>query len=100
MGNRSHHKKMRIEARAIMARTGESYQRVLARLRSRGAERGPLTQAGPVDLVSARYFGLPITLATFEILGALSCVALSARHSIRPFPDNPLLALSTRRSLN
>jgi hypothetical protein len=83
-----------------MARTGESYQRVLVRLRSRGAQGAPAAQARQVDLISVAYFGLPVTLATFEILGDLSCVVISARHLARPFPDNPLVALSRRRSLN
>jgi hypothetical protein len=41
-----------------------------------------------------------VTLATFEILGDVSCVVLSAPHLARPFPRNPLLALSRDRSSN
>ena len=100
MGNRNHNKKIRTEARRIMATTGESYQRVLLRLRSRTAQSRPPAQARQVDLLPVIYFGLPVTLATFEILGDLSCVALSAHHLARPFPDNPLVGLSRRRSLN
>jgi hypothetical protein len=99
MGNRNHHKKLRAEARATMARTGESYQKVLVRLRAR-AQRRPAAEARQVDLLPVTYFGLPVTLATFEILGNVSCVMISAHHRARPFPDNPLLALSRDRSSN
>jgi hypothetical protein len=97
MGNRNHHKKLRAEARATMASTGESYQKVLVRLRSR-APRRPVAEAHRVDLLPILYFGLPVTLATFEILEKVSCVMISAHHRARPFPDNPLLALSKDRS--
>lgn len=68
MGNRHHNKKLRAAVRATMARTGESYQTVLARLRSqaRKAVAGP----GDVDLIAIDYFGVPLTLATFQILDA------------------------------
>jgi hypothetical protein len=99
MGNRKHHKKLRAEARATMAATGESYQTVLLRLRARARNR-PATQTHPPDLLSVAYFGLPVTLATFEILGDLSCVVLSEPHLGQPFPRNPLLALGRRRSMS
>ena len=81
-----------------MAATGESYQQALCRLRS--ARRKAAPPADDVDLVAIEYFGIPLTLATFEILGALSCVAVSGSRFPRPFPKNPLFALARRRSLS
>ena len=98
MGNRHHHKKMRVHVRATMAATGESYQQALYRLRS--ARRKAATPARDVDLIPIEYFGIPLTLATFEILGDLSCVALSGRQFPRSFPKSPLFALARRRSLS
>jgi hypothetical protein len=100
MGNRRHHKKLRTKARAVMATTGESYQRVLTRLRSEASPRRFPAQGAAVDLIAGTYFGVPVTLATFEILGDLSCVVLSSRHLERPFPGNPLLGLARPRSFN
>jgi hypothetical protein len=99
MGNRHHHKKMRADVRAIMARTGESYQQVLVRLRARAQPR-PAAEGHQVDLLPVSYFGLPVTVATFELLGDLSCVVVSAHHLARPLPANPLLALARQRSSN
>lgn len=100
MGNRRHHKKLRNEARAIMATTGENYQRVLSRLRSQRSRRRIPIQSQAVDLIAGAYFGLPVTLATFEILGDLSCVVVSSHHLQRPFPGNPLFGLARPRSFN
>jgi hypothetical protein len=80
-----------------MARTGESYQQALVRLRSGSAQRRPAAEARQVDLLSVSYFGLPVTLATFEILDDLSCVVLSGPYLAGPLPDNPLFALPRRR---
>jgi hypothetical protein len=91
MGNRHHHKKLRAEVQARMARTGESYQRALARIRD---ERAGSTAAGGADLVAFEYFGVPATLATFEIAGRLACVALTSLSS-GPFPRSVLLSLAS-----
>ena len=89
MGNRHHHKKLRAEVRARMARTGEGYQQALARiLHERAARTGDA-----VDLLGIEYFGVPATLATFEIGGRLACLVVSSRHVPRPFPDTPIFAL-------
>lgn len=93
MGNRHHHKKLRAEARARMARTGESYQQALTRLRDE-RERATHAPARDVDLVAIAYFGAPATLATFEIAGRLACVVVSSRHLAGPFPRNPLVGLA------
>ncbi|MBX3226845.1 MAG: hypothetical protein KIT84_38495 [Labilithrix sp.] len=86
MGNRRHHKKLRAEVRARMARTGESYQQALARVLEGRT-------AGAVDLLRIEYFGAPATLATFEVAGRLACVVVSSRHAPRPFPESPIYAL-------
>jgi hypothetical protein len=98
MGNRHHDKKMRAAARAAMASTGESYQQALCRLRNARRTAGAPTR--DVDLVPIEYFGIPLTLATFEILGDISCVAVSGSRFPRPFPESPLFALARRRSLS
>lgn len=98
MGNRRHHKRMRADVRATMAVTGESYQQALARLRD--ARRRAAMPTRDVDLIPIEYFGVPVTLATFEILGDLSCVAISGRRFPLPVPKSPLFALARRRSLN
>jgi len=81
-----------------MATTGESYQQALCRLRSAGGNAAVPTR--DVDLIPIEYFGIPLTLATFEILDDLSCVALSGSQFPRPFPKSPLFALARPRSLS
>lgn len=81
-----------------MARTGESYQKVLSRLRCQ--EREVVARASEVDLIPIAYFGIPLTIATFEILGDLSCVVTPGSLSFGPFPRNPLFALARQRSLS
>jgi len=90
MGNRHHHKKLRSEVRARMARTGESYQRALARILG---ERAPREAVDAVDLVPITYFGVQAALATFEIAGRLAWVVVSSRHLGGPFPKSPLFGL-------
>jgi hypothetical protein len=91
MGNRHHHKKLRAEVRARMARTGESYQRALARIQSERAE----SATGTVDLLPIEYFGTPAALATFDIAGRLACIVVSNRYVPRPFPTSPMFALAS-----
>jgi hypothetical protein len=98
MGNRHHNKKLRAAVRATMAKTGESYQTVLCRLRSQ--QRQAVAPATDVDLIPIDYFGIPLTIATFEILGDLSCVVTPGSLSLGPFPRNPLFALARQRSLS
>lgn len=81
-----------------MAVTGESYQQALSRLR--GARRRAAAATRDVDLIPIEYFGIPVTLATFEILGDLSCVAISGSRFPLPVPQSPLFALARRRSLS
>lgn len=95
MGNRHRNKKLRAAVRAAMVQTGESYQKTLSRLRP--ARPLATTPADGADLIAIEYFGLPLTLATFEILGNLSCVVTSARHLPLPFPKSPLFALARQR---
>lgn len=97
MGNRHHHKKLRAEVKAAMAATGASYQQVLARLRAE--QRAAAAPVNDIDLIPIAYFGLPLTLATFEILGDLSCLVLSGGLP-RPFPKSPLFALARARRVN
>ncbi|WP_437965983.1 hypothetical protein WMF04_41160 [Sorangium sp. So ce260] len=93
MGNRHHHKKLRADVRARMARTGESYQKALARILD---ERSAPAPARGVDLVPIEYFGAPAALATFEIAGRLACLVVSSPHHRRPFPYSPLVAVAMR----
>jgi hypothetical protein len=95
MGNRHHDKKTRAAVRAAMAETGETYQAALCRLRN---ERPAKT--AQVDLIPVAYFGVELTLATFEILGDLSWVVTSSLHLPQPCPRSPLFSLTRRRSLS
>jgi len=94
MGNRHRNKRLTAAVRAAMVQTGESYQKVLCRLRR--AE----PRAAGVDLIAVDYFGLPLTLATFEVMGNLSCVVTSAEHLSQPFPKSPLFAVAKPRDLS
>ncbi len=98
MGNRHHNKKLRAAVRATMARTGESYQTVLSRLRS--PEREAVARTSDVDLIRVDYFGIPMTIATFELLGHLACVVAPSSMPSGPFPRNPLIALGRERRLS
>lgn len=98
MGNRHHNKKLRAAVRATMASTGESYQTVLSRLRSQ--QRQVVARAGDVDLIPIDYFGIPLTIATFQVLGDLSCVVTAGSLSLGPFPRSPLFALARQRRLS
>lgn len=57
MGNRRGNKKLRAATRARMAATGESYQKARARL---------LAEVHAVDLIECSFYGVPVTLATFQ----------------------------------
>ena len=98
MGNRHHNRKLRAAVRAAMARTGESYQKALARLQS--ARQVSIALPRDVDLIPIDYFGVPLTLATFELVGALSCVVMSVDHLPQPLPKSPLFALAGQRCLS
>jgi hypothetical protein len=97
MGNRHHNKKLRAAVRLAMAKTGETYQTVLSRMRLQRESAAP---AADVDLICVDYFGTPLTIATFQIFGDLSCVVTPASISSGPFPKSPLFALARRRSLS
>jgi hypothetical protein len=77
MANRHSHKKLRAEIRARMASTGESHQaahrRILA-LRS-SARRGEHT--GVPELIATTYFGVPITVAAYEVLSHVRLILVS-----------------------
>jgi hypothetical protein len=98
MGNRHHNKKLRAAVRATMARTGESYQTVLGRLRRQ--DRQAVARASDVDLIPIDYFGIRVTMATFELLGELSCVVTPGSLPSGPFPRSPLFGLAPPRSLS
>ena len=80
-----------------MAVTGESYQQALSRLLD---ARRRAASTRDVDLIPIEYFGIPVTLATFEILGDLSCVAISGGRFPLPVPKCPLFGLARRRRLS
>lgn len=98
MGNRHHNKRLRAAVRAMMANTGESYQTVLSRLRNQKPK--AVARANDVDLIPVDYFGISLTIATFEILGDLSCVITPGSISSGPFPKSPLFALARQRALS
>ncbi|MEO7109022.1 MAG: hypothetical protein ABI183_01180 [Polyangiaceae bacterium] len=78
-----------------MAKTNESYQQARAQIlmtRNVGDPR--------VDLLPIRYFGGPAALATFEIAGRLAVLVVSGTRQRLPFPQNPLLALGSPRTLH
>ena len=79
MGNRHHDKKLRAEVRARMARTGETYQQALDRLRVR-------RRAEPrVDLVPFDWFGAQAALAPIEKMGVAGVDVVSAPLQKLPF---------------
>ncbi len=61
MANRHAHKKLRAEIRAHIAKTGDGYQTARNRILA-ARER----QHDAVELVATRYFGMRMTLATFQ----------------------------------
>ena len=86
-----------------MAKTGESYQQALARLRAQPPE-APLHAARDIDLLCIDYFGTELTLATFQILERLSCVVVPSSRLARASSASasvsqrsPFLALSGQR---
>ena len=68
MANRHSNKRLRSHVRRRMAETGETYQQALTALRQEQARRQGRgsNELVRVDLIPARYFGWPITLAVFE----------------------------------
>lgn len=78
MGNRHHDKKLRAEVRARMARTGETYQQALGRIRGR-------RPSPHVDLVAFDWFGAPAALATIENMGVTWFFVVSAPRRKLPF---------------
>lgn len=83
MGNRHHDKKLRAEVRARMARTGETYQQALERIRGRRRARDP--RDPEVDLVAIDWFGGTAALATIRNMGITSFFVVSAPASRGPF---------------
>jgi hypothetical protein len=79
MGNRRHHKKLRVDVRARMARTGETYQQALERIRKQAVG------APHAELVSIEWFGGRAALATIQHLGMTSFFVLSTPHGRMPF---------------
>ena len=79
MANRHTNKKLRTHVRLRMVATGETYQQALNRI-----QRDESEHRGSVDLIVARYFGWPVTLAVFEATEPVGRPAImripSARH--------------------
>jgi hypothetical protein len=93
MANRHTHKKLRAEICARMTRTGESYQKSRACILSQ--RRLPEVRA---DLVAVTWYGLPVTLATYETDGLSGAILIPSSklwgHGYpNPFPQYALLAL-------
>ncbi len=77
MANRHSDKKLRAEIRARMASTGESHQAAHRRiLASRSAARG-IERTGVPELIATTYFGVPVTVAVYEILSHLRLILVS-----------------------
>jgi hypothetical protein len=79
MANRHSHKKRRAEIRARMAATGASYQTALAKVvaeRGQGKDRMPRSLRTP-SLLRASYFGVPVTLAVYEVFSRASLILVS-----------------------
>ena len=84
MANRHSHKKLRAMIRARMAVSGESYQAARHRLLQEREERA--VRGEGVDLVAATYFGVPVTVATFDVLSRLHMVFVSGGHDLLGSP--------------
>jgi hypothetical protein len=86
MANRHSHKKLRAEIRSRMASTGESYQAALRQvLALRGAERRGERTSVP-DLIAASYFGVPVTVAAYEVLSHLRLILVSGASGVMGLP--------------
>jgi hypothetical protein len=93
MANRRSHKKLRAEAKARMARTGESYQRALQQVLAE-RERHELcrveycrmehSEFDGFELTEFTYFGKPAMLATWQSFGTHGAMLLSdtLRHTL------------------
>ena len=88
MANRRSHKKLRAEAKARMARTGESYQRALQQLLGAQAQRerfaAERAEVDGCELTEFTYFGRPMMLATWRAFGTHGAMLLSdtLRHGL------------------
>jgi hypothetical protein len=76
MANRHSHKKLRAEARARMARTGESYQQARQRLLAPQSSVSVRAFSG-FDLLEFSYFGKPAVLASWHSYGVAVAIVLS-----------------------
>jgi hypothetical protein len=76
MANRHHHKKLRAEARARMARTGESYQQARQRVLAPPSSAAVQAFSG-FDLLEFSYFGKPAILASWHSYGVAVAIVLS-----------------------
>lgn len=81
-----------------------SYQKALSSLRhveapTQSSTCSEATDNG-VDLLPIRYFGVPATVATFEIAGRLAVLVVSSSHRAVPFPQNPIVALGPPRTVH
>lgn len=77
MANRHTHKKLRKEVRSRMARTGESYQQALQRTLARQTSTQRAVYIPVPDLIATSYFGVPITIAAYEVLSHLRVIVVS-----------------------
>jgi hypothetical protein len=78
MANRHSHKKLRAEARARMALTGETYQQ--ARQQSLALQASSCAPAGPVQgfaVLEFSHFGEPAVLATWHSYGVPVAIVIS-----------------------
>ena len=83
-----------------MAETGESYQQALSRSSGSGTRPAPGWLPADVDLLRIDYFGTKVTLATFELMGNVSCVVLASSRVPLPYPKSPFFALDRRRAVH
>jgi hypothetical protein len=77
MANRHSHKKLRAEIRARMAATGESHQAAHSRILALRSSARLVERAAVPDLIATSYFGVPITIAAYEILSHVRLILVS-----------------------
>jgi hypothetical protein len=86
MANRHTHKKLRAEVRARMAATGESHQTALQRILLRRAASRTGAPARVPELIATTYFGVPITVAAYEVLSHVRLILVSGSGGLLGLP--------------
>ena len=77
MANRRSNKKLRAEIRARMASTGEGYQAAHRRILALRSTARRIERTRVPELIATTYFGMPITVAAYEILSHVRLILVS-----------------------